>query len=530
MSFFSRAKGQPPPPEGAAGGGQSLERLKPALAGIEGVLTRAGIGAARISVRLKKVAKGHELLGVNAAEVQSATTVLSENIREVAGAAASTAEAAREMAELTELGQETSRLSADSARQLCEHTRLTEARLNALMEKILKVTNVSKVIDGIATRTNLLALNAAIEAAHAGHMGRGFAVVAEEVRKLAEITSQQTQEIGGLLDEVVAELAPARQAMADSLSLATHTLDKAEEAGRNLEEILELAQKSLSNVEYIAMSMAGQSEATQILGESTQVSVTAIQELGDASEQIARESQALSSVSEDGHHFLGGMDTGSFFDQALALGRGLAVETGRILERPVREGKCSLEDLLDLRYTEIAGDAIQGLARLFSVQRVPPAGFTPPKFATTYDAWVDEALQPLFDAWLEKHPRLIFALALDLNAYAPTHNRKVMQGWTGDPEQDLAGNRVKRFFDDSPALLRGSRMALGDASGRVPPRSDRTAFRKTGCDLARSAAAQEAFLVQTYARDTGAVVSILTVPLFVQDQRYGVSLLGWTED
>jgi hypothetical protein len=37
------------------------------------------------------------------------------------------------------------------------------------------------------------------------------------------------------------------------------------------------------------------------------------------------------------------------------------------------------------------------------------------------------------------------------------------------------------------------------------------------------------FLVQTYARDTGALVTVLTVPLYVMGQRYGAGLLGWTE-
>jgi Methyl-accepting chemotaxis protein len=77
---------------------------------------------------------------------------------------------------------------------------------------ILKAIEDGKVVQGvkfmadsigeIAEQTNLLALNAAIEAARAGEMGKGFAVVAEEVRMLAEQSSNAVGSIQGMVYKV----------------------------------------------------------------------------------------------------------------------------------------------------------------------------------------------------------------------------------------------------------------------------------------------------------------------------------------
>ncbi|RRD94940.1 hypothetical protein EII17_05885 [Clostridiales bacterium COT073_COT-073] len=75
----------------------------------------------------------------------------------------------------------------------------TNAVIQEFNQNMMKVNSVIQGIASIAQQTNLLALNASIEAARAGEEGRGFSVVAEEVRKLAEESTEKTEQINDIL-------------------------------------------------------------------------------------------------------------------------------------------------------------------------------------------------------------------------------------------------------------------------------------------------------------------------------------------
>lgn len=94
--------------------------------------------------------------------------------------------------------------------------------VNGLGERSIEIGKIVEVITGIAAQTNLLALNASIEAARAGDQGKGFAVVANEVRNLAEQSSNATQQIS----EIISHIQKETKQVAEQMGFVNHEVSE----------------------------------------------------------------------------------------------------------------------------------------------------------------------------------------------------------------------------------------------------------------------------------------------------------------
>ena len=211
---------------------------------------------------------------------------------ESAQGAASVAEASGEMAMAG--AERVSRLAC-SLENLAATVQQTSESASRLGLRSREIDVIVELIAEIAAQTNLLALNAAIEAARAGEQGRGFAVVADEVRKLAERTSNATRDIGERIEGVRNDVGGMIDAMAATTSQAAKSLSDAGDAVADLRRVEDNARQTLALIRDIAAASQEQSEAGQNIARD----IEQVAQLADANEHLVRENSELSRYLND---------------------------------------------------------------------------------------------------------------------------------------------------------------------------------------------------------------------------------------
>jgi len=260
----------------------AFARMQDGLRGMVGASQKSAQELARAAEDLRAAA--HQ--SANASEAQSeaasgmaaAVEEMSVSIDQVRDHARDARNVAASAGEESRAGGEVVHSSAEEMRQVATAVNVAAGTIRELENYSNEISTVVNVIREVADQTNLLALNAAIEAARAGEQGRGFAVVADEVRKLAERTSESTRTIANVIDKVQAGARRAAQEMEGGVARVDAGVKLAPQAGDSITGI-----------------QAGAGRVAAAVGDIG----SALDEQATAAQEIARGVERIASMSEE---------------------------------------------------------------------------------------------------------------------------------------------------------------------------------------------------------------------------------------
>lgn len=270
----------------------------------------------------EKVNKNSNDIKEMTASALNATTQIASSIEEIASDATSQAEAVNEVVNnvsgmnsntadmntaVDEMNNYVNDLTNNSVQMkdsielmrkgsatMSDNVSAISVKIDETNQAIEKMTTILDAIEEIASKTNLLALNASIEAARAGESGRGFSVVAENIKNLAENTSDELNNIKLIIEDITKSFTECSSCIELVVNTNNSNSDKTNSVIKSFEVLstgIDATKDNLSKVKSLTEQLNGYMNEVSVqinsVEKSAESTAAATQEVTASSEELA---------------------------------------------------------------------------------------------------------------------------------------------------------------------------------------------------------------------------------------------------
>ena len=242
---------------------------------------------------LQEIMAGFHVIKSGTSEIVHASSDLSSRTEEQARSLADTANTLEEFSQSVQIAADNSKKTSSRlslARASAENVDETAKRAVVAMRNIAasskEMNDIISTIDGLAFQTNLLALNAGVEAARAGSAGAGFALVANEVRSLAQRSTEAANSIRDLVstsDSMISEGVTLVENSGEALQVI---VSEVTEVSDLMDEIAAAAGRQATGIAEISAMVA-------LMDKSTQQNAAMVEESTACSQNLFNETKRL---------------------------------------------------------------------------------------------------------------------------------------------------------------------------------------------------------------------------------------------
>lgn len=292
-----------------------ITELRNIISNVQEATVEVSTSANEIRATTEFLAQGSETQAAQIVDTAAAIDEMTVAVQQVSHNATISASVAEQAQANAKQGAQAVRDTIEGMNRIRDQVQETAKRIKRLGERSQEIGEIVQVIREIAKRTSILALNASLEAATAGEAGRGFAVVAEDVKRLAERSTNATRQIAELIQAMQSETNEAVAAMEDGTrevvegsqlaNQAGHTLDEIETVSNRLAELIhsisQTSQQQARGSESVARSMGEIADVTQQTAAGTKQTAVLISRLAGLADGLRASVSTFKLPNGNGH-------------------------------------------------------------------------------------------------------------------------------------------------------------------------------------------------------------------------------------